>query len=127
MLLFNFVNNIFLLLCLCILIVMCAPFCIFCFIVLFCVLFVCQCVLYCCHRVSSQLQLIKDIISHHNGLRLTYMQTHGLLSFPETLTHSTVCIKTGPQPLPKRVLHRVRSSASLFNFQNTLISLRVIQ
>ena len=28
-----------------------------CFIVLFCVLFVCKCVLYYCHRVSTQLQL----------------------------------------------------------------------
>jgi hypothetical protein len=26
-------------------------------IVLFCVLFVCKCVLYCCHRVATQLQL----------------------------------------------------------------------
>ena len=32
-------------------------FCVFCFIVLFCVLFVCKCVLYYCHRVSTQLQL----------------------------------------------------------------------
>jgi len=49
----------FLLLCLCILIVMYVLFCIFCFIVLFCVLFVCKYVLYYCHRVSTQLQLTK--------------------------------------------------------------------
>jgi len=36
---------------------LCVPFCIFCFTVLFCVLFVCKCVLYYCHRVSTQLQL----------------------------------------------------------------------
>ena len=33
------------------------PFRLFCFIVLFCVLFVCKCVLYYCHRVTTQLQL----------------------------------------------------------------------
>jgi len=54
---------IFLLLCLCILIVMYVPFCIICFILLFCVLFVCQYVLYCCHRVSTHLQLTN--VSHH--------------------------------------------------------------
>jgi len=46
LLLFNFVNCVFLLLCLCILIVMYVPFRIFCFIMLFCVLFVCKYVLY---------------------------------------------------------------------------------
>jgi hypothetical protein len=40
-----------------ILIVMYVPFCVFCFMVLFCVLFVCKCVLYYCQRVSTQLQL----------------------------------------------------------------------
>jgi hypothetical protein len=47
MLLFKCVNYVFLLLCLCTLIVMYVIFCVFCFIVLFCVLFVCKCVLYC--------------------------------------------------------------------------------
>ena len=56
-LLFSFVNYVSLLLCLSILIVTYVPFCVFCFIVLFYVLFVCKCVLYYCHRVSTQLQL----------------------------------------------------------------------
>jgi hypothetical protein len=43
----------FLLLCLCILIVMYVSFCVFCFIMLFRVPFVCKCVLCCCHRVST--------------------------------------------------------------------------
>jgi hypothetical protein len=57
MLLFNSVNCVFLLLCLCILIVTYIIFCVFCMIVLFCVLFVCKCVLYYRHRVSTHLQL----------------------------------------------------------------------
>jgi hypothetical protein len=52
MLLFNCVNYVFLLLHLCILIVMY----VFCFSALFCVLFVCKCVMYNCGRVSTQLQ-----------------------------------------------------------------------
>ena len=63
MLLFNFVNYVFLLLCLCILIVMYVLFCIFCFIVSFRVLFVCKCVLYYWHRLSTHLQLTN--ISYH--------------------------------------------------------------
>jgi len=57
MLLFNFVNYVSLLLCLCILIIMYVLFCVFRFIVLFRVLLVRKCVLYYCHRVSTQLQL----------------------------------------------------------------------
>ena len=63
MLLFNFVNHVFLLLCLYILIVMYVPSWVFCFTVIFCVLSVCKCVLYYCHRVSTQMQL--NIPSYH--------------------------------------------------------------
>ena len=63
MLLFNFVNYVFLLLCVCNLNFMYVSFCLFCFIVLFCVLFACKCVLYYCHRVSTRFQLTG--ISYH--------------------------------------------------------------
>jgi len=38
--------------------------------------------------------------------------------------HSVVCLTRAPQPFPQRVLHRVRSSASSFNVQYPLLSLR---
>jgi hypothetical protein len=57
------IPDLFLLLCLCILILIYVPFCVFCFIVLFCVLLVCKCVPCYCHRVSTQLQLTN--ISNH--------------------------------------------------------------
>ena len=61
MLLLNFANYVFLLLCLCILIAMYVLFCVFGFIVLFCVLFLCECVLYYCHRVSNPTAVYKYI------------------------------------------------------------------
>jgi len=38
--------------------------------------------------------------------------------------HSAVRLTTGPQSLPQRVLHTVRSSASSCNLQHPLVSLR---
>jgi len=62
MLLFNFVNYKLLLLCIVIIIiiiVLYVPFCVFCF---HCI-FMCKCVLYYCHRLSTQLQLTN--LSYH--------------------------------------------------------------
>jgi hypothetical protein len=44
--------------------------------------------------------------------------------FTKKFIHSAVCLTTVPWPLPKRDLHRVRSSASSFNFQYLLFPLR---
>jgi len=65
----NFVNYVFLLLCVCILIVIYVPFWVLYFIALFCVLFVCKCILYYCHRVSVQLQLTN--ISYHTSYHIS--------------------------------------------------------
>jgi hypothetical protein len=42
------------------------------------------------------------------------------------VSHHAVCLTTVPQPLPKRVLYSVRSSASSFSFQYLLFSLRLL-
>ena len=41
------------------------------------------------------------------------------------MIHSAVCLTTGPYLFPKRVLHRVRSNASSFRFQNPLFYVRL--
>ena len=38
--------------------------------------------------------------------------------------HLVVCLTTGPKPLPKRALRIVRSRASFFKWENSLLSLR---
>ena len=96
---YNFVNYVFFLLCyvflllhLCILIVLHVPLRVFCFIVLFCVLLVCKCVLYYSYQMSTQLQFNKYIIPYRiNGYAnaslcyvvrtVHYLFTVGLVSF----------------------------------------------
>jgi hypothetical protein len=73
---------------LCILIVMYVIFCVSCFIVLFCVLFVCKWVLDYCHRVSSQLQLINI-----SCIKQCSRQLHGQISFMIITAHSTANYK----------------------------------
>jgi hypothetical protein len=40
-----------------------------------------------------------------------------------SINHFVVCLTTAPEPLPRRVLRRVRSSASSFNIQYPLLSI----
>ena len=50
---------------------------------------------------------------------------HILIVFLKSSSSSSViCQTTGPEPLPKRFLHIVRSRASSFNWQYPLLSLR---
>ena len=57
------------------------------------------------------------------GPDMTYRQNFVRCPFIHSFIHSAVRLTTGPQPLSQRVLHGVRSSASSFNFQYSLVSL----
>jgi hypothetical protein len=97
MLLFNFINYVFLLLCM-----FRSGYC---FIVLFCVLFVCKCVLYYCHRVSTQLQLTN--ISYQNYPKMplgreckTACQEHESAALIQRYSHGKTEV-LGEEPVPR--------------------------
>ena len=79
----------FLLLCL-FLIVTYVLFCVFCFILFFCVLFFCKCVLYYCRWVSTQLQSIN--ISYNHIIYHIYQNQVGIAG-THRLLQSTVLTK----------------------------------
>jgi hypothetical protein len=76
------------------------------------------------YRKQSPAQLTK---THRLTLLWEILSLYRVNNWKHTnkLLHSVVCLTTGPQPLPRRVLHRVRSSkTSSFNCKYPPFSLR---
>jgi hypothetical protein len=62
----------------------------------------------------------------HTGC-VTLLTSYVLGTESSAYIHSVVCLTTGPWSLSNRLLHRVRSSASSFNFQYPFVSLRCLR
>jgi len=59
-------------------------------------------------------------------MRILQKMPHKIFAYPleNLLIHLVFCLTLGSKPLPKRALHVVRSRASSFKWEYTLISLR---
>jgi hypothetical protein len=71
-----------------ILIFMYDPFCVFCFIVLFCVLFLCKCVLYYSHSVNPIAVKYTYLLTYPLSYLLSYLVTYLLIYLLTYLTYS---------------------------------------
>ena len=60
---------------------------------------------------------ITELKSHRLQTRPPHITRSFILTISQSFIIPAVCLKTGPQPLPKRLLHRVRSNASSFSLQ----------
>ena len=85
-----------------------------------------------CYEVShytlfcaSYFQILSTVYYSHKIASLcSLFKVSVIISHRCKFYHSAVCLATGPQHLPKRVLHRLRSSATSFNSQYHVFSLR---
>ena len=80
-----------------------------------------------CH--FNWLNITKSAEPETELVRMQFRSHYSAIRMPQTVTiscliHSVACLTTGPYALPKRVLHRMRSSSSSFNFHSPLFSLR---
>jgi hypothetical protein len=76
------------------------------------------------HTANNYMQRLQNAFDYRIISKVLWPRSPDLKPFIHSFIHSVVCLTTGPLPLPKRLLHRVRSSASSFNFQYLFFSLR---
>ena len=70
------------------------------------------------HRVKEEINVRHTLEGRKAGWTPHILRRKGVL------IHSSICLTTGPTPLPKRFLQLVRSNASSFKLEYPLLSLR---